>query len=168
MLQTSLLHYEYILSHCQPAYMAHLQVTFAIARSGTSDLILALSIVGIGILPLQLLTSRCLPLRIPSQSNRVFCLGLFGMNATVPHDGDDDHLRPDGTPAGFIWFGIVLALAVLILIGYACLVKFWRKQAREKGRIGKSESVKQSNSLGIASAFRKQWDSMAIRFRRGV
>lgn len=57
MLQTSLLHYEYILSHCQPAYMAHLHVTFAIVRSGTSDLILALSIVGIGILPLQLLTS---------------------------------------------------------------------------------------------------------------
>jgi magnesium transporter len=64
MLQTSLLHYEYILAHCQPAYMAHLQVTFAIARSGTSDLILALSIVAIGILPLQLLTSRSLQLRV--------------------------------------------------------------------------------------------------------
>lgn len=90
------------------------------------------------------------------------------MNATVPHDGDDDHLRPDGTPAGFIWFGIVLTLAVLIVIGYGCLVKFWRKQAREKGRIGKSESVKQSSNFGIAGALQKGWDSTVIRFRRGV
>jgi hypothetical protein len=89
------------------------------------------------------------------------------MNATVPHDGDDDHLRPDGTPAGFIWFGIVLTLAVLIVIGYACLVKFWRKQAREKGRTSESETVKQS-STGLASALRRQWDNTAIRFRRGV
>lgn len=90
------------------------------------------------------------------------------MNAAVPHDGDDDHLRPDGTPAGFTWFGIVLALAVLILIGYTCLVKFWRKQAREKGRTVRSESVTQSSSFGLASALRKQWDKTAIRFRRGV
>ena len=86
---------------------------------------------------------------------------------TVPHDGDDDFLYSDGTSAGFTWFGIVLALAVLIITGYGCLVKFWKRQAREKGRTSELESAKPS-STGLASALRRQWDNTAIRFRRGV
>ncbi|GHJ86096.1 hypothetical protein NliqN6_2498 [Naganishia liquefaciens] len=150
MLQTSLLHYEYILSHCQPAYMAHLSVTFAITRSGTSDLILALSVVGIGILPLQLLTSLC------------------GTNVTVPHNGDDNFLNADGTVAGYSAFGIVLAISVLIIIGYGWLVKFWKKQAREKGRAVQADQVQHNSGFGVTAALRRQWERTAIRFRKGV
>ncbi|KAJ9107477.1 hypothetical protein QFC21_000930 [Naganishia friedmannii] len=151
MLQTSLLHYEYILSHCQPAYMAHLNVTFAIARSGTSDLILALSVVGIGILPLQFIT------------------GMFSLNIQVPHNGDrDEHKNPDGTSAGYSWFFVVLAIAVVIVVGYGYLVKFWREQARRKGRMAMLENGPQPKSTGFASAARRRWESTIIRFRKGV
>lgn len=54
LLQTSLYHYEYILAHCQPAYLSYLNVSIADSRSGTDRLILALSTVAIGILPMQL------------------------------------------------------------------------------------------------------------------
>lgn len=58
LLQTSLMHYEYILSHCQPAYLSHLQVSFHITRGGIAKHILALSVVTISILPMQFVTSK--------------------------------------------------------------------------------------------------------------
>lgn len=53
LLQTSLYHYEYILANCQPAYISYLQVTGSTSRGDISSLILALSTVSIGILPMQ-------------------------------------------------------------------------------------------------------------------
>jgi Mg2+ and Co2+ transporter CorA len=59
MLQTSLNHYEYILSHCQPAYMSYLGVTSSIVRGDISNMILALSCVTVGYLPMQFVTCEC-------------------------------------------------------------------------------------------------------------
>jgi magnesium transporter len=58
LLQTSLYHYEYILSHCQPAYLSHLSVAFSLAKGGTDKAILALSVVSIGVLPMQVLIGK--------------------------------------------------------------------------------------------------------------
>jgi predicted Na+-dependent transporter len=77
-------------------------------------------------------------------------------------------LNPDGTTAGFSGFGIVLSVAVLILIGYGYLVKFWRKQAREKGRAAQMDTTKQNSGFAVTSALRRQWDKTTIRFRKGV
>ena len=59
LLQTSLYHYEYILSHCQPAYLSHLSVSFTFARGRTDQAVLALSTVAIGILPMQFVVGKC-------------------------------------------------------------------------------------------------------------
>lgn len=56
LLQNSLYHYEYILSHCQPAYLSHLNVSYAFTKGRTDQAILALSVVAISILPMQFIT----------------------------------------------------------------------------------------------------------------
>lgn len=61
LLQTSLYHYEYILSHCQPAYLSYLSVSSSFAKGGTDRLILALSTVSIGILPMQFVIGKVPP-----------------------------------------------------------------------------------------------------------
>jgi hypothetical protein len=58
MLETSLLHHETVLRHCQSAYTAHLGTAFAITRVQTDQAILALSIVSIGVLPMQFVVSE--------------------------------------------------------------------------------------------------------------
>ena len=58
LMQTSLNHYEYILSHCQPAYLSHLNLAFSFTRGNISRSILALSTVTISILPMQFVTSK--------------------------------------------------------------------------------------------------------------
>jgi Mg2+ and Co2+ transporter CorA len=58
LLQTSLYHYEYILANCQPAYISYLQVSGSTSRGNISTLVLALSVVTIGILPMQFVTSE--------------------------------------------------------------------------------------------------------------
>lgn len=122
MLQSSLSHYEYILSHCQPAYMSHLGVTSTVARGSTDELILALSCVTIGILPMQVL------------------VGLFSMNLRIPQNGDPTdrayHKEPDGSQSPFNFFYSIVGGVVLIGIGIWVLVRFWRWQAKVKwGRI---------------------------------
>lgn len=122
MLQSSLSHYEYILSHCQPAYMSHLGVTSTVARGSTDELILALSCVTIGILPMQVL------------------VGLFSMNLRIPQNGDPTdrayHKEPDGSQSPFNFFFSIVGGVVLIGIGIWTLVRFWRWQAKVKwGRI---------------------------------
>jgi Mg2+ and Co2+ transporter CorA len=115
LLQTSLYHYEYILSHCQPAYLSYLNVSSASARGGTDMLILALSTVSIGILPMQLVT------------------GLFSMNVYRPSNGDqDEHLGADGKPAGFGWFAGIVVMVFVIACGLATIVRWWRWVARKK------------------------------------
>lgn len=58
LLETSLFHYEYILSHCQPAYLSHLNVGFSFVRGKRDRAILALSTVTISILPMQFITCK--------------------------------------------------------------------------------------------------------------
>lgn len=53
LLQTSLVHYDYILSHCQPAFLSHLSVSAHKARGGTDIAVLALSTVTVSVLPMQ-------------------------------------------------------------------------------------------------------------------
>jgi hypothetical protein len=86
----------------------------------------------------------------------------------VPHNGDDNFLNADGTVAGYSAFGIVLAISVLIIIGYGWLVKFWKKQAREKGRAVQADQVQHNSGFGVTAALRRQWERTAIRFRKGV
>lgn len=121
LLQTSLYHYEYILSHCQPAYLSYLQVSGTLSRGGTDKLILALSTVTIGILPMQLV------------------LGLFSMNVSAPNngmsdppDGIEEHRQPDGSLAPFNWFIIIVFVIVLIALGVLGIIRYWRWLARKK------------------------------------
>ncbi|WWC94542.1 hypothetical protein V866_001388 [Kwoniella sp. B9012] len=117
LLQTSLYHYEYILSHCQPAYLSHLNVSFSFARGGTDQAILALSTVTISILPMQ------------------FILSLFSMNVNVPHNGDPDmnaHEHDDGTPSPYGYFaGIVIAIFLIACV-MVMIIRYWRWLARKK------------------------------------
>lgn len=64
LMQTSLNHYEYILSHCQPAYLSHLNLAFSFTRGNISRSILALSTVTISILPMQFITGESRSLSI--------------------------------------------------------------------------------------------------------
>jgi hypothetical protein len=95
--------------------------------------------------------------------------GMFSLNIQVPHNGDrDEHKNPDGTYAGYSWFFVVLAIALIIVIGYGYLVKFWREQARKKGRMAMMENGPQPKNSGFASAARRRWESTVVRFRKGV
>jgi hypothetical protein len=102
LLQTSLMHYEYILSHCQPAYLSHLQVSFHITRGGIAKHILALSVVTISILPMQFVTSKSplLPLLSPLPS-RFFRPALASSRpACLPpylRSGNENQLTPRPT-----------------------------------------------------------------------
>ncbi|WRT66670.1 uncharacterized protein IL334_003630 [Kwoniella shivajii] len=117
LLQTSLYHYEYILSHCQPAYLSHLNVSFSFARGGTDKAILALSTVTISVLPMQ------------------FVLSLFSMNANVPHNGDadaDSHEEANGSQSPFGYFaGIVIAIFLVACV-MVTVIRYWRWLARKK------------------------------------
>ncbi|WWC62205.1 uncharacterized protein I303_104800 [Kwoniella dejecticola CBS 10117] len=117
LLQTSLYHYEYILSHCQPAYLSHLNVSFSFAKGGTDKAILALSTVTISILPMQLI------------------LGLFSMNANVPHNGDadmDGHAHTDGTPSPLGYFAGIVVGIFLVACVMLTIIRYWRWLARKK------------------------------------
>jgi magnesium transporter len=134
LLQTSLHHYEYILSHCQPAYLSHLSVSFSFARGGTDKAILALSTVTIGVLPMQL---------VLGESDLSLCLrrimlncdaGLFSMNVHIPHNGEAEapHKEPDGSESPFFWFiGIVITI-FLVACSMVSLIRYWRWAARRK------------------------------------
>ncbi|EIW66008.1 hypothetical protein TREMEDRAFT_35729, partial [Tremella mesenterica DSM 1558] len=98
LLQTSLNHYEAILSHCQPAYLSQLRVSFAFARGGTDQAILALSTVSMSILPMMLV------------------IGAFSMNIHVPRNGSlaSPHREPDGSIAPYNVFACVVVAIFLI------------------------------------------------------
>jgi Mg2+ and Co2+ transporter CorA len=116
LLQTSLYHYEYILSHCQPAYLSYLNVSSAQSRGGTDVLILTLSTVSIGILPMQLF------------------IGMFSMNIKVPHNGlrEGTHLEPDGSVAPHNYFAGICVGIFFIGCGLVLVVRWWRWLARKK------------------------------------
>ncbi|TXT09019.1 hypothetical protein VHUM_02493 [Vanrija humicola] len=115
LLQTSFYHYDYILSHCQPAYMSYLRVANALSRGSTDILILSLSVVTVGILPMQVL------------------VGMFSMNVHLPANGDrEHHRRADGSQAPFNIFGIIVAGTFVISCAVVLLIRYWRYRARCK------------------------------------
>ncbi|KAK8864684.1 hypothetical protein IAR55_001936 [Kwoniella newhampshirensis] len=117
LLQTSLYHYEYILGHCQPAYLSHLNVSFSYARGGTDQAILALSVVAFSVLPMQ------------------FILGLFSMNVHVPQNGvagSHLHEEPDGSQSPFGYFGGIVIAIFLVACGMVMIIRYWRWLARKK------------------------------------
>ncbi|ODN95364.1 hypothetical protein L198_04760 [Cryptococcus wingfieldii CBS 7118] len=117
LLQTSLLHYEYILSHCQPAYLSHLRISLAFTRGRISQSILALSTVAISVLPMQFITS------------------LFSINVNTPHNGDNesDTLKePDGSMSPFNYFGCIVVAIFLVACAMVTIIRYWRWLARKK------------------------------------
>lgn len=115
LLQTSLYHYEYILAHCQPAYLSYLNVSGAQSRGGTDMLILALSTVSMGILPMQLIT------------------GLFSMNARVPCNGDwENKANALGEPAGYGWFAGICVAVFFVACVLVFVIRWWRWVARKR------------------------------------
>ncbi|OWZ60459.1 cation transporter [Cryptococcus neoformans c45] len=123
LLQNSLYHYEYILSHCQPAYLSHLNVSFAVTKGRTDQAILALSVVAISILPMQFIT------------------GLFSMNVYVPHNGwihcpTDTLCEPDGSMSPFNYFAAIVIGIALVACCMVSVIRWWRWDARKKfGRL---------------------------------
>ncbi|RXK39912.1 hypothetical protein M231_02846 [Tremella mesenterica] len=116
LLQTSLNHYEAILSHCQPAYLSQLRVSFAFARGGTDQAILALSTVSMSILPMMLV------------------IGAFSMNIHVPRNGSlaSPHREPDGSIAPYNVFACVVVAIFLIGCAMVLQIRYWRYAARTK------------------------------------
>ncbi|KAF8642334.1 hypothetical protein AX16_009603 [Volvariella volvacea WC 439] len=106
-LQHSLLHYERMLSQSHPAYLSQLRTRSAAARSGTDKALLYLTAVSIAVLCLQTL------------------LGSFSLNVHVPSNCHD----PD---CPYNVFGIVIALAVMVLCTYISIVRHWWFQARKR------------------------------------
>lgn len=123
LLQNSLYHYEYILSHCQPAYLSHLNVSYAFTKGRTDQAILALSVVAISILPMQFIT------------------GLFSINVHVPHNGwidcpTDTLCEPDGSMSPFNYFAAIVIGIALVACCMVSVIRWWRWDARKKfGRL---------------------------------
>ncbi|KAF7347867.1 hypothetical protein MVEN_01544600 [Mycena venus] len=108
-LDTSLSHYERMLSQSHPLYISHIRTTVAISKAGSDKALIFLSAVSIGVLCIQTL------------------IGVCSINVTVPHN-DLDGNRFNG-------FGIVLSLSILILFSYLKLVlHWWRTAKRRAGR----------------------------------
>ncbi|KAL5535391.1 hypothetical protein ACEPAF_3485 [Sanghuangporus sanghuang] len=106
-LQQALNHYERMLSHSHPAYLSQLRVTQALARGGTDNAILLLTLVSITVLSMQVI------------------LGMFSMNVHVPNtEGSTDH--------PFSVFFSVLAGTLLIGTTVVLLVRYWHAQAKKK------------------------------------
>lgn len=143
MLQTSLNHYEYILSRAQPAYMAHLRVAHHIVRGDISTLILAFSAVSIGYLPMQFVT------------------GMFSINVHTPTNlgPDDATRREDGSLRPFNYFFCILVGVIILLCCVLLLIRYWRWQAKQKSRRhrGLDENV---------SWFRTKWQMARFKWRR--
>ena len=53
-LQQSLAHYERMLSHSHPAYLSQLRVSQSVAKSGTDNAILLLTVISIIVLCIQM------------------------------------------------------------------------------------------------------------------
>ncbi|CAK9781178.1 hypothetical protein CC85DRAFT_266265 [Cutaneotrichosporon oleaginosum] len=116
LLQTSLYHYEYILANCQPAYISYLQVSGSTSRGNISNLVLALSVVTIGILPMQFVTSS------------------FSLNVHVPHnhipEENEEGIMPRH-PRNYYFAGVVIGV-FLVACTLVTVIRWWRWKARVK------------------------------------
>ncbi|KAI0692787.1 hypothetical protein BC835DRAFT_1277026 [Cytidiella melzeri] len=103
-LQQSLAHYERMLSHSHPTYLAHLRLSASKSKSGSDKAIALLSILSMAVLVMQVV------------------LGINSMNVKL--------LR--GKPGTFHVFGTVVSIAVFVLCMYGCLVRWWWVSARKR------------------------------------
>ncbi|KAJ7125622.1 hypothetical protein C8R43DRAFT_898190 [Mycena crocata] len=106
-LENALGHYERMLSHSHPLYISHVRATVAITKGGSDKALIFLSSVSIAVLCVQTLIA-----------------GLCSINVNVPHNTLDG--------GKFNAFGIVLALAILILASYVRLVLHWWRTAKRR------------------------------------
>lgn len=60
LLEKSLNHQEYVLAHCQPAYLSHLNVTISYFRAQRDRILLGLTTVTIAVFSMQLCSGRSL------------------------------------------------------------------------------------------------------------
>ncbi|KAJ7103570.1 hypothetical protein B0H15DRAFT_812795 [Mycena belliarum] len=101
-LENALKHYERTLSQAHPLYISHIRANVAITKSGSDKAVIFLSSVSIAVLCVQTL------------------IGLCSINVNIPHN-----------KGRFNVFGIVIALAIMILGSYLKLVlKWWRSAKR--------------------------------------
>jgi len=105
-LENALSHYERMLSQSHPLYISHIRATVAITKGGSDKALIFLSAVSIGVLCIQTL------------------IGLCSINVNVPHNTLDGRR--------FNAFGIVIALAILILVSYLKLVLHWWRSAKRR------------------------------------
>lgn len=54
------------------------------------------------------------------------------MNVRIPRNGDENHLLPDGTPAGFTWFGGIVCIVFAVVCLMCGLTRYWRWTARQR------------------------------------
>ncbi|KII93749.1 hypothetical protein PLICRDRAFT_403555 [Plicaturopsis crispa FD-325 SS-3] len=106
-LQHSLAHYERMLSQSHPAFLSHLRTIVSRTKGGTDKALMTLTIVTMAVLCCQTL------------------IGVFSLNITVPTNGHDP-----GYP--YDVFGVVIALALLILCAYLLNVRRWWIMARRR------------------------------------
>ncbi|KAI0348595.1 hypothetical protein BDW22DRAFT_1320909 [Trametopsis cervina] len=106
-LQQSLAHYERMLSHSHPTYLAHLRLSATKAKTGSDKAIVVLTIVSMAVLVMQAV------------------LGFNSMNVTIPHNFRGGKR--------FNVFGIVLAISLCVLFLYGCVVRsWWVRSARRR------------------------------------
>ncbi|KAJ7706222.1 hypothetical protein B0H17DRAFT_1036260 [Mycena rosella] len=105
-LENALKHYERMLSQSHPLYISHVRATVAITKSGSDKAVIFLSSVSIAVLCVQTL------------------IGFCSINVNIPHNNLDG--------GKFNTFGIVLALAILILGSYLRLVLYWWRSAKRR------------------------------------
>ncbi|KAJ6604611.1 hypothetical protein DFH09DRAFT_315618 [Mycena vulgaris] len=105
-LENALRHYERMLSQSHPLYISHVRATVAISKSGSDQALIFLSSVSIGVLCIQTLIGAC------------------SINVIIPHNALDGNR--------FNVFGIVIALAILILGSYVNLVLRWWRSAKRR------------------------------------
>lgn len=119
----------------QPTYLSHLRLSLSQAQSGTDTALVTLTAVSMGVVLVQtLIGERAVLCRVWSRSSHTGNdTGIFSMNVTIPNNRDSGHLDV---------FGIVVALAGLILIVYVNIVRLWWNWAKRrrwsKGRANSS------------------------------
>ncbi|TFK41201.1 hypothetical protein BDQ12DRAFT_664050 [Crucibulum laeve] len=106
-IQHSLAHYERMLSQSHPTYLAQLRASFATTKSGKDMALIYLTVVTVAVLCVQTL------------------IGLFSVNITIPSNERD----PSGP---YNVFGIIIALATVILCGYLSVVRYWWNQSKRR------------------------------------
>ncbi|KAF7306896.1 hypothetical protein MIND_00482100 [Mycena indigotica] len=105
-LETSLAHYERMLSQSHPLYISQVRTAAATSKGGTDKALVYLTGVSIGVLCIQTIQ------------------GVFSINVTIPRNALNGHR--------YSMFAIVLCLDVLILAAFAQLLYYWWDKAKKR------------------------------------